>query len=145
MGTEQHTVGPYLADAEADVRAAEVLLAEPDLASSGNRQAAFHLQQAAEKLTKAVRVHRGLAATKEHRIDQLVMGVSVGEPQKLPDADPWIGKLMPLDPLSEYATAFRYPSTSGRLKAGPDSAAVKGWIARIRSLIKEARAELLIK
>jgi hypothetical protein len=44
----------YLDDAEADLQAADAL------AAIGNRFAAYHLEQAAEKLIRAVRAHRGL-------------------------------------------------------------------------------------
>ena len=51
------------------------------LASTRNRYAAYHCQQAAEKLIKAVLLHRSIESGTEHRLDVLV--------DKLPDDDPW--------------------------------------------------------
>lgn len=143
MAGERNMVAAYLDDASNDLRTAEWLLQAPELVSAGNRQAAYHLQQAAEKVTKAVRVHRGLIATKEHQIQILVEGREPGEPKKLPDGDPWATKLLVLDPLSDFATAFRYPTPSGKLKSGPTSDTVKNWIQVIQALISDARADLL--
>ncbi len=137
MSTENRYIEAILTDADADLELAEAA------AELGNRHGAFHLQQAAEKLTKAVRVHRGLRATKEHRIDTLVKGAYSGEPVKLPDADPWRERLLSLEPLSDYATTFRYPTPTGKLKKPPEPAEVVQWAGKIRELVHEARSDLL--
>lgn len=93
-------VEAYLTDVGNDLDAAR-RLAHPRI----NRLAAFHLQQAAEKLVKAVRLARRLPATAEHHIDVLVDGLPIGDPLR--------PLLEPLDDLTPYATTFRYPSTRG--------------------------------
>jgi hypothetical protein len=45
-----------------------------------------------------------------------------------------------LEPLSSYATSYRYPSTVGRRKGGPDDDEALVWIKTIAGLIMEARA-----
>ena len=60
-------VTSYLQVASDDLDAARRLAAPP-----ANRAAAYHLQQAAEKLTKAVLVQRKVHPGLEHRIDELV-------------------------------------------------------------------------
>ncbi len=45
------------------------------LATTKNRYAAYHCQQAAEKLMKAVLLHRGRESGTEHRLDALVDGL----------------------------------------------------------------------
>jgi hypothetical protein len=45
-----------------------------------------------------------------------------------------------LEPLSGYATTYRYPSSVGRRKTGPDSDEVLVWIKTIAGLSAEARA-----
>jgi HEPN domain-containing protein len=117
----------YLEDADLDLDAARRLIADPP-----NRLAAFHLQQAAEKLVKAVRLSRRVQVTADHSIARLL--------EDLPPDDLWRGKLAVLEPLSGYATAFRYPSTVGRRKAGPSSDETQVWITTIAALIVEARA-----
>lgn len=98
-----------------------------------NRLAAYHLQQAAEKLVKAVRLHRGHPATLEHRISLLLDALTA--------TDPWRGRLEPLDRFSQFATAYRYPSPTGKLRAGPDSAALEAGRAEVDALLLLARAE----
>lgn len=73
----------------------------------------------------------GLRLTKEHNLELLV--------DELPPEDVWRAKLAILEPLSEYATAFRYPSSMGRRKPGPDHDEVHVWIKKIAGLTAEAR------
>ena len=89
--------------ANLDLDAAQRLLADPP-----NVLAANHLQQAAEKILGAVRLDRGLVNTKDHDLVILIDGRPGGEPRALPDGDPWRDRLRDLEPLSAYATAFRY-------------------------------------
>jgi HEPN domain-containing protein len=113
-------------------------------AGSGNRLAIFHVQQAAEKLTRAVRAHRDLVSTKSHFIEELIDGnAGGGIPKPLPDGDPWREKLRPLIPLSNYATTFRYPSDGGKRKPGPPAEELNSSIKRIRELLAEAKEEFL--
>ena len=94
--------------------AAQDVDAARTLAATRNRYAAYHCQQAAEKLIKAVLLHRGIESGTEHRLDVLV--------DKLPDDDPWKPKLRPLDVYSPYATTFRYPTPGGRIRCCPIAA-----------------------
>jgi hypothetical protein len=61
---DNRVIAAYLDDVDLDLDATRRLIADPP-----NRLAAFHLQQAAEKLVKAVRLSRGLRLTKEHSIE----------------------------------------------------------------------------
>jgi HEPN domain-containing protein len=117
----------YLDDVDLDLDAAKRLTADPP-----NRLAAFHLQQAAEKLVKAVQLVRGLLITAEHNIARLL--------ERLPPDDLWRRKLIVLEPLSSYATSFRYPSPMGKRKDGPGNDEVLGWIKAIADLSAEARS-----
>src|SRR5687767_14105493 len=103
---DPRVIGAYLDDAELELDAARRLVALPP-----NRFAAFHLQQAAEKLVKALRLHRGLRATADHNLEILI--------DELPADDVWRPKLRVLEPLSAYATTYRYPSPVGKRKGGP--------------------------
>ena len=99
--TDPRVISAYLDDVAAELDAATRLATPPP-----SRFAAFHLQQAAEKLVKAVRLHRGMPATADHNIRALVAD--------LPQNDPWVLVLEPLGTLSAYATAYRYPTPGGR-------------------------------
>lgn len=122
-------IGAWLDDAALDLDAARRLADDPL-----NRHAAFHLQQAAEKLIKAVRLSRGLHATAEHNLVALVAA--------LPETDSWRTKLAVLEPLTVYSTAYRYPAPSGRTKSSLSKADVHEWIGRIAALVTEARMAL---
>jgi HEPN domain-containing protein len=121
-------ISAFLDLASQDVEAARTL------ASTNNRYAAYHCQQAAEKLIKAVLLHRGIESGTEHRLDVLV--------DALPDEDPWKPRLRPLDAYLPYATTYRYPTPGGRIVAAPDMARVAVDANAMEALIKEARDNL---
>lgn len=114
--------------------AAQDVEAARTLAATNNRYAAYHCQQAAEKLIKAVLLHRGLESGTEHRLDVLV--------DELHDGDPWKPKLRPLETYLPYATTYRYPTPGGRIVAAPNMTQVAVDANAIEMLIKEARAGL---
>ena len=60
---DPRVIAAYLDDVDLELEAAKRLVADPP-----NRFAAFHLQQGAEKLVKAVRLARGLRVTADHNI-----------------------------------------------------------------------------
>jgi HEPN domain-containing protein len=123
-------VAAYLDEVDVELDAVKRLAADPP-----NRLAAFHLQQGAEKLVKAVRLIRGLRVTADHNLEALV--------QELPAGDPWQAKLRAIEPLSAYATTYRYPSPAGRRKDGPGKEQVLTWAQAIAELNAEARATFL--
>jgi HEPN domain-containing protein len=127
---DPRVIAAYLDDVDLELDAARRLVADPP-----NRFAAFHLQQASEKLVKAVRLSRGLRVTADHDLEALV--------DELPHDDSWRAKLRVLEPLSAYATTYRYPSPTGKRKGGPSNDEVLVWIKAIAGLSLEARASLL--
>ena len=121
-------VESFLDLAAADA-AAEILLA-----TSQNRYAAFHCQQAIERLVKAILLQRGIEAGVEHHLDVLI--------GKLADADPWKARVKPFEFYSPFATAWRYPSPGGRLPVVPAPSAVSSDARQIELLIQDARSDL---
>ncbi len=95
------------------------------------RASAFHLQQAAEKLVKAILSAEGIHATTDHNIGQLIT--------HLPAGHEWKADLVDLEYLSQFATAYRYPSERGRIAPPPDKAILDKFIALIESLADDAR------
>ena len=116
-----------------DIDAARRLLVDPP-----NVLAANHLQQAAEEILGAVRLHRGLLTTKDHDLVILIDGRLGGEPRPLPEGDPWRDRFRPLEPLSAYATTFRYSLTPT-----PKAEDLRAQLAALASLHTLARTELL--
>ena len=128
MSGEDRVIRSYLDDAQENIEAYQLL------AASRNRHAAYMLQQAAEKLVKALRISLRLYATKEHRIRELL--------RDIPDENPWRERLLELEVLSQYATTFRYPTPGGRLKQ-VDFTALAASAEVVRRLLAELRSALL--
>ena len=78
--------------AEEDTKAAKLL------AASQNHHAAYHCQQAVEKLIRAFLVHHNIEPGLDHHLDALI--------GKLPKDEPWRAVLGPLHKYTPYATAF---------------------------------------
>ena len=90
----------WFAKAEQDIRTARLcLLDSGDLIGV----AAYHCQQAAEKLVKGLLVGAGATFRKTHELDELVAAA-------LPHYPDLASLLDPLRPLSFWCWAFRYPS-----------------------------------
>lgn len=128
---DPRVIAGYLNEVEGELDAFRRLLVPPV-----NRLAPYHLQQAAEKLIKAVRLSRGLQATVQHNLEILV--------DELDAPDPWKSRLKALEWLSAFATSYRYPSaTSGFRKPPPDDARLLKCAGDIDELLVEARSTLL--
>ena len=83
-------IAAFLDDVDLELDAAQRLVADPP-----NRRTAFHLQQAGEKLVKAVRLSRGLRVTADHDLEALVDELPHDDlDQKLPPTNgrPWSKK-----------------------------------------------------
>lgn len=122
-------IAAYLELATKDAEAAGLLLA------GGNRYAAYHVQQAVEKVTKALLLARGIEGGIEHRLEELF--------KRFANEDGWLGRLRAFAGYSAYATAFRYPTPGGRIPADPPADALRRDISSLRELIATARDELL--
>jgi HEPN domain-containing protein len=110
-----------------------LLLAREDLAVVGKlmgehpRQAAFHLQQVAEKLIKAGLAAGGTAIPRTHQLGALV--------SLLPEDHPWRPDLMALDRLTSHATALRYPTAASGLPAAPPASRIMSDLADLAALV----------
>ncbi|CAO3443561.1 HEPN domain-containing protein [Azospirillum largimobile] len=118
-------VGPeaWLATASLDLRAGRACLSVPAPIVTA---AAYHCQQAAEKLVKAVLVWLGQDVPRSHDIDSLVMRV----PRDLPVRD----CLLPLGRFTAYATLYRYPGEAGDVTDEPTVEEVCGWLDEIEAV-----------
>lgn len=137
--SDPKVIRAYLDDVETDLEAFAALFAKK------NRLAVYHLQQAAEKLVRAVRLHRGLINTKDHELAILVDGRKGTDklPQPLPAQDAWRPRILKLEWLSAYATTFRYPTDGGRRSPGPSDDVLTDAHRQLNELLVLARTELL--
>ena len=120
-------VAAWLTVADEDIRAIHACLV-----GSALKSAAYHCQQAAEKLVKAMLVSLGRHPPKQHNIVALLDDV--------PSDHPLRPTLLPLERFTIFAAAFRYPSIdvfdSPPDEPGPDD--VARWLAEIQ----QARARV---
>lgn len=124
-------VAGYIGAAARDLKAAEVLADSRDAELAV--PAAYHVQQCAEKLAKALFAARGLPITREHRLEVNLPAV-VDQPLATP--------LASFVRYDKFATTTRYPSTSGKLAAGPALDELDEDIQKLRTLLARAREDL---
>jgi HEPN domain-containing protein len=101
---------------------------------AGNRNAIYLCEQAAEKAIRAVLTSEGIHGGIGHDLRALV--------DKLPDANPLKAQLRGVEHLGTFATAFRYPSPEGRIKAAPPREDIEREAAKVEALVR-ALAERL--
>lgn len=118
-------VQSFLTLADEELSAAQlIVMAHP-------RQAAYLVQQAAEKLARAVLASEGIPFGTSHNLGQMASALA-------PD-HAWRLKLMLLDKHSPAATRYRYPAPGGRLVDPPAQARIERDIAELRALLAEAK------
>ena len=88
------------------------------------------LQQAAEKMVKAVIVREGKAAPRIHDFNRLV-------DECLGDDHEWTAEFRALDRLRPWVVAFRYPGAGGDLEEPPDEADLTGTIDELTRLLRQ--------
>ena len=91
--------------------AAEDLEGARLLTSSNNRNAVYLCEQAAEKVIRAVVTSEGKHAGIKHELAEIV--------DLIPDENPLKPDLRAIEHLSQYATAYRYPVSSSKMKRIP--------------------------
>ena len=92
--------------------------------------AAFSVQQAAEKIIKAVLTREGIAfPATTHQLDMLV-GL-------LPGEHLWRADLLDLVGLTSAATVYRYPTANDDIPRDPDRATIGRHLAAIHILLPE--------
>lgn len=118
-------VESFLTLAEEEAGAAEQLI------DSFPRQAAYQLQQAAEKVARAVLAREGIPFGTSHNLGQMAAALASDHV--------WRERLMRFDRLSPAATRYRYPAPGGRLIPPPPEDDLRADLSDIRALIAEVR------
>jgi HEPN domain-containing protein len=116
-----NVVGQWLEETRRDLLAAAGCLAEKFVVPD---RAAFHVQQASEKLAKAALVAHEIRPGRAHDICEIVDALLGRFPLRV--------RFVALDRFSEYAVIFRYPGE--HRPAIPSVAEVETWIEEIEVL-----------
>jgi hypothetical protein len=114
--------------------AGEELGAAKILAGVAPRQAAYYIQQAAEKATRALLTAAGVPFGTGHNLGLMASA--------LPDGHPLKPRVAGLDGHSSAATLYRYPSPAGRLPPLPDISTLNSDIADVSAFVTEVRTFL---
>jgi HEPN domain-containing protein len=126
-------VREWLTAVERDLKAIRNCLFGPDPTPAG---AAYHCQQAAEKLVKAVLISTGIHPRKTHDIQGLVA--------ELGEAHPMRPVLAPFMRFTPFAWAFRYPSLDPMAVEAnePSLDEVTEWLKEILSAVQAVEVHL---
>ena len=121
----------WLARAEDDLLAAEILLTQPELTN----MVAFHAQQAAEKTLKAILEESEIAAVRTHSLTRLYRLV-----------EPYISISIDQDMLDRLEAVYiqsRYPGEMGLLPSGkPSPAEAQAFYSFAQKLFQEVQTVL---
>jgi HEPN domain-containing protein len=126
----ERLIGGLLRVANEDLAGARLL------AAANNRNAVYLLEQCAEKLIRAILTAEGTHAGISHRLDEMV--------SLLPDENPLKKRLRSVEHLAAYATAFRYPSPVGRIKAPPSGKDLETVAATLEALLADAATRFVV-
>jgi HEPN domain-containing protein len=121
-------IAAFLTLADEELRAAKML------AAGAPRQAAYYIQQSAEKATRALLTAAGIPFGTGHNLGLMASALPVAHPLKQ--------RVAGLDRHSGAATLYRYPSPVGRLPTPPDVSTVNADIADVEAFIAEVHALL---
>ncbi len=121
-------IAAFLTLADEELHAAKML------ADGAPRQAAYYIQQTAEKAARALLTAAGIPFGTGHNLGLMALALPAGHRLKQ--------RVAGLDRHSGAATLYRYPSPVGRLPPSPGVATVKADIADVEAFIAEVRAFL---
>ncbi len=115
--------------------ATEELRVATGLVEDAPRQCAYLLQQAAEKIARAILTAADVQFGPGHNLGQMAGA--------LPDDHPWKKKIRRLNKHSPAATRYRYPTPEGRLLEPPGTRRLARDVRELTDLLEEARGFLV--
>jgi uncharacterized protein len=114
-------IAQWLRRADVDITSVRALTSGPHRSAES---AAYHCQQAAEKIIKAGLISAGVHPPREHELEKLVA--------LLPAGHALIPLFRPLQPLSLYMSAFRYLQAASHPEIPvPSADELEAWLAQI--------------
>ncbi len=111
--------------------ATEELGVATGLVEEAPRQCAYLLQQAAEKMARAILTAADVQFGPGHNLGQMAGA--------LPEDHPWTKKIRSLNKHSPAATRYRYPTPEGRLLEPPSTRRLAQDVRELTDLLEEAR------
>jgi HEPN domain-containing protein len=101
------------------------------LRKTGSRNAAYHAEQALEKLLLSLLTSESIQVERKnhHRVDVLV--------DLLPEENPFRKRLQAFSFLTGFATTYRYPKPGGRIPPEPEWSEIDDALNGIAELLQE--------
>ncbi|MCC6738277.1 MAG: HEPN domain-containing protein [Planctomycetia bacterium] len=106
------------------------------LAAASSRNAIYHCEQAAEKLIRAVLASEGKHGGIRHLLWEMV--------DQVPDENPVKPLLRAIQDLGGYATAYRYPTSAGRILAMPGAAEFQTQASNVERVLNTLVSAFLV-
>lgn len=113
------SIANYLRIAKEDLDGAQAL--------SGNRNAVYLLEQAAEKIIRAILTSEGKHAGRLHQLEMHV--------DQIANENPFRERCREVADLSRYATSYRYTTTEGNIPKSPSVNYTKDRIRKVGALL----------
>jgi hypothetical protein len=125
----ERRVAAYFALADRGPRSGNILFRNEQFEDT-----ALFLQQVVERVARALLTHAGVPFGTSHNIGQMA--------DALPPEHPLRDRIRAFDDLSTAVTAYRYPTSSGRLQAAPDASQLRARLDDVALLLREAKAHV---
>ncbi len=123
----ERRIAAFFALADRGLRSARILFGSKQL-----EDAALFAQQVVERVARALLTHAAVAFGTSHNLGQMA--------EALPDAHPLRDRIRAFDDLSIAVTAYRYPTSSGRLQAAPNPTRLGERLDEAEQLLRDAKA-----
>lgn len=94
-----------------------------------SRGAAYHLEQAAEKIIRAITTSEDIRAGLGHELDDFV--------DEIPDTHPFKMECRGVQDLKKYATSYRYPTSRGKPVKLPTKIEFEDNYSKVKQLLED--------
>jgi HEPN domain-containing protein len=122
----QRRIDAFFILADRGLRSANTLFREGQL-----EDAALFVQQVAERAARALLTNAGVQFGTSHSLDQMANALPAGHPFK--------ERIQPFDTFSSAVTAFRYPTSTGRLQPPPSTDELREALVEVEQLVRDAK------
>jgi len=122
----QRRIEAFFILADRGLRSANTLFREGQLEDT-----ALFIQQVVERVARALLTHAGVQFGTSHNLDQMA--------NSLPAGHAFNERIRTFDRYSPAVTAFRYPTSTGRLQPPPSIAELRKALEEVEQLVRDAK------
>ena len=123
----ERRIDAYFTLAERGLRSARILFRDGQLEDT-----ALFIQQVVERIARALLTQAGVPFGTSHNLAQMASA--------LPDGHVFGDRVRAFDDLSTAVTAYRYPTSSGRLQRPPSASDLSRKLEQAEQLLRDAKA-----